>query len=537
MNKLKTLAVFLLFTAGILASQEMLKSDVEDYYEFLALQGLAERPYLNYRTSSDSKWNIHKESAHPWQNVNLGASRRLFGDLFLRIYGPELFSSFNTAAPYGQNDGALWQGKGFNASLTGGIHLTGYGVELTFKPQLVFSQNLDFDYIDPAAAYSGPNYETKASDYGYYGISSVDAPQRFGDQRLSSFDLGDTEIRYTWKTLTVGFGTQSIWLGPALINPLIHSNNAPSYPKLDLGLRKQKILIKGINLGDVETRLWWGYLSESGFFDKKSSNDHNLISGFSIAYGVPFLPGFSIGFNRTMLSKWENKDYRSFLSILIPKMDSGMGKDEIDQRGSVVFDYILPGAGLEIYFEWARNDYSPDWDFIIRYPFHTEAYTFGARKNFIFNSKYQGELLLEVTNLESSRDYEIISWGTTFYAHHIILQGYTNKGQWLGAGTGTGGNSQYLGFKLYYPKGYGQFFIQRRSPDLDYTWFVDKVESNIRASLDFGLAAQYFIINNFALNLTLIVSDEHNPLNTSDGDRSNHRINTHIAFGVKYTFK
>jgi hypothetical protein len=189
-----------------------------------------------------------------------------------------------------------------------------------------------------------------------------------------------------------------------------------------------------------------------------------------------------------------------------------------------------------MYFEWARNDYTSKFEHIITYPFHTEAYTFGTRKNFIFNSKYQGELSLELTNLESSRDYEIIQWSTTFYAHHIILQGYTNKGQWLGAGMGTGGNSQYLGFKLYYPKGYGQFFIQRRSPDLDYTWFINKSEYDMRANLDFGLAGQYFIINNLAVNIMMVISDEINPLYKSNDGNANHRINTHIVLGLKYTF-
>jgi hypothetical protein len=521
----------------MLHSQEALKSAEEDYYDFLALQGLAERPYLNYRTLSDSAWSIKEGAVHPWQDQNLGIPRYfLDSKLKLKFYGPELFTSFNTAAPYGQNDGALWQSKGFNSSFTGGVRLEAYGVEATFKPQLAFSQNLAFDYILPNPAYVG--YTNKAAKYGYYGIPSVDAPQQFGNEPFFTWDWGDSEIRYTWKTLTLGFGTQLIWLGLAQLNPIIHSNNAASYPKLDIGLRRQSMTLPWLNwyIGDIEARAWWGYLSESNYFDNNNANDHNLISGFSIAYGVPFLPGFSIGFNRTMLSKWENKDYKSFFSILVPKMDSSFGRDEKDQRGSLVFDYILPAVGLELYFEWARNDYSPNMDFTIRYPFHTEAYTFGARKNFIFNGKYQGELLLEITNLESSRDYEIIGWHTTFYAHHIILQGYTNKGQWIGAGMGTGGNSQYLGFKLYYPRGYGQFFIQRRNPDLDYTWFVDKVEHNIRASLDFGLIAQYFIINNFAVNAALVISDEHNPLNISVNNESVHRINTHIALGMKYTF-
>jgi hypothetical protein len=127
----------LCYAGGLLYSQEALKSHEEDYYDFLALQGLTERPALNYRTLSDSLWAIDGDAAHPWRDRNLGTTRFFFNDaLRLKIYGPGLFMSANTAAPYGQNDGALWQGRGFNTSLTGGFRLEAYGIEATFKPQL-----------------------------------------------------------------------------------------------------------------------------------------------------------------------------------------------------------------------------------------------------------------------------------------------------------------------------------------------------------------------------------------------------------------
>jgi hypothetical protein len=128
--KPSVLFIALFCFVSTLSSQESLKSAEEDYYDLLALQGLSERPTLNYRTLSDSVWSVVEDAAHPWQAQNLRTTRSLFGDVALHIYGPELFTSYNTAAPYGQNDGALWQGKGFNASLTGGARLTGYGVEV-----------------------------------------------------------------------------------------------------------------------------------------------------------------------------------------------------------------------------------------------------------------------------------------------------------------------------------------------------------------------------------------------------------------------
>ena len=538
-------------------AQESLKSIEENYYDFLSLQGFANRPTLNYRTLSDSVWAVDEAANHPWLQQNLGTFHPLFGAFRLRVYGPELFISGNTAAPYGQNDGLLWQGRGFNAQFKGGARIEGYGIELTLLPHLAFSQNAAFDYITPN--YNEPQdiiFINKAGKYGYYGLRSIDAPQRFGDEAFFRWDFGDSEIRYTWKTVTVGFGTQAIWLGPAYLNPIIHSNNAPSYPKFDLGIRRQPVTIPGLNwhIGDIEFRGWWGYLSESDWFDNNDSNDHNLITGVAVAYGFPsILKGLTVGFNRIMLSKWETRNFAAIFSLLLPSMDGslGMGNDEADQRASVIIDYLLPVGGINIFFEWGRNDYSPSADYIIRYPFHTEGYTVGIKKSLPITATIKGEIVIEFTNLECSQDYDrLLSWSSTFYAHHIISQGHTNRGQWMGAGIGTGGNSQYLETRVFFPKGYVSMFFQRRNPDLDYSYFIDSKkhpeefkngnfvsESNIRAFFDIGISGMYCITPDFHASTSVVFRDEHNPLNKSvslSDHSSVHRYNWHFSLLLKY---
>ena len=533
-----------------LPAQEALKSAEEEYYDFLALQGITDRPTLNYRTLSDSAWNIKNDADHVWDGQNLGRWFNLFGDFRMRVYGPELFMSGNTAAPYGQNDGVLWQGRGFNALFKSGVRFEGYGIELTLMPYLAFSQNAEFEYIDPN--YSGTDFAKKAQIYGYYGLQSVDAPQRFGDKPFFDWDFGDSEFRYTWRTLTIGFGTQPLWLGPAQLNPIIHSNNASSYPKLDIGLRRQPMIIPWVKwyIGDIEFRAWWGYLSESDWFNNTDCDDHNLITGVSITYGFPyFLKGLSIGLNRIMLSKWDEMNYASVFTLMLPFIYTSPGKDNSDQRLSIIIDYLLPVIGLNVYFEWGRNDYSPNVSYIVRYLFHTQGYTLGIKKSLAFSSFVIGEILLEITGLECSQDYDrVIPWSSTFYAHHQITQGHTNRGQWLGAGIGTGGNSQYLGFKLYFPKGYGSIFVQRRNPDLDYTWFIDSkksnssdlnvAENNIRAFIDFGLSGIFYFLPGLSVYSSMVFRDEHNPLNQSipDTTKSERRFNFYIAASVKYTF-
>jgi hypothetical protein len=543
--------LFFALLSPFLSAQEALKSAEENYYDFLALQGKTQRPSLNYRTLSDSAWAVDENTSHLWQNKNLVSFHPLFGDFRMRIYGPELFMSVNTAAPYGQNDGVLWQGRGFNSSLSGGIRFEGYGLELTLLPHFAFSQNLKFDYIPPNYTkpdIKGSDYTGKAEQYGYYGVRFIDAPQRFGNEPFFDWDFGDSEIRYTWKTLTIGFGTQPSWLGPVQINPIIHSNNAASYPKLDIGLRRQSMIIprRNWNLGDIEFRAWWGYLSESDWFDNDSSNDHNLITGFAIAYSFPsLLKGLTIGFNRIMLSKWNDMNFSSIFTLLWPNMNSGAGSDQNDQRASLIIDYLLPIAGINIYLEWGRNDFS-SMNQVFRYPFHTQGYSLGIIKSLSISSSINGEILLEISNLECSQDYDrLLTWYSTFYSHRIITQGHTNRGQWLGAGIGTGGNSQYLGFKLYFPKGYGSLFFQRRNPDLDYTWYIDSKNSDghnaewsMRTFLDFGISGYYSLTSGFSISGLLVLRDEHNPLNRNspDSSKSIHRYNVYVATAAKFTF-
>jgi hypothetical protein len=446
--------------------QEALKSFEEEYYDFLALQGIVKRPYLNYRSLSDSAWAADENYSQPWQEQNLGIKRQWLNNVFVRIYGPELFMSFNTAAPYGQNDGALWQGKGLNSSLTGGIRLETYGIELTFKPQFTFSQNMSFNLLPSA-------YDSEYSYFWAYGFNSgADAPQRFGNKPFFTFDWGDSEIRYTWKTLTIGFGTQWIWLGPSEVNSIIHSNNAPTYPKADIGLRKQRIVIPWVNwyLGDIEFRLWAGCLQESDYFDNNDDNDFNLFSGLSMAFSPSFLPGFSIFYNRTYNSKFIPESAETVVELFRFFRTSG-GSDVWDQHITAGFEYLLPLVALDIYAEIGYND-TPGTTMskLIKNISHTLAFTAGLKKGIPISTvkNIYSEILFEYSHLEMTPFYSQFYSSNSFYMHHQITQGYTNKGQWLGAGIGTGGNSQYLGFKVYYPKGFSKIFLYRYNTDNDF---------------------------------------------------------------------
>lgn len=556
MKKINSIMPIVLSVFSSIFAQEALKSTEEEYYDFLSLTGATERPALNYRTLSDSQWQITDE-AHLWKDNNLGKKRTLYESdstetnwftagidrsVKLKLYGPEWFNSYNTKAPYGQNDGALWQGKGYNTSLTAGARLEAFGFEATFKPQVSWSQNREFDYMPGVYG----------SEYSYFWKGNIDLVQRYGDSSFWTFDWGDTEIRYSWNNFTVGFGFQSPWLGPAFLNPMLGSNNAGTYPKFDIGLRKTKVYMPYTDwyLGEIEGRAWLGYLTESDYFDNDSTNDHRQLTGFSVAYSPSILPGFTIGANKICINYWKDKSAK-YLNPLYSTNGSQTGNriDE-DQKMSLFTTWKFPQVGFEVYGEFGVDDYTGKG---FANPFHTAIYTVGAKKELSFFRRFQKfnirpEIIFEWSNFEMSQDFQL-QWNYMgYYSHGFIAQGYTQNGQILGAGSGYFGTSQYIALRTYFSKGNITLFLHYNRPDSNYlNNFGVNTSSNdwnnsithqheqygcYKAIRTYGINVQYFITQNFLIgaefNTSWVIYPEYNDNN---GYRNNYGI-----LKIKYNF-
>ena len=570
-----------LFTGIILTfnsfnfSQEALKSTEEEYYDFLSLTGVVERPTLGYRTLSDSVWNFkevesfeenedgtftkvrtpgQESDAHIWKKNNLGTTytlwqpaapadnwfaRGLKQGLTARVYGPEWFNSYNTAAPYGQNDGALWQGRGYNTALTAGLRLEGYGFEFTFKPQVSFSQNKEFE-TNPDV-YPNPYSYTFKSGTVYQPIDIV---QRYGDSAFWNFDLGDTEARWTWHSLTFGFGTQNPWLGPAYLNPMLGSNNAPGYLKFDAGLRKTEVKIPflGWSLGYIEGRVWVGQLKESDYFDFARSHEVRMLTAMSASYNPSFIPGFTIGINRIFLTYWRPENFKYILRLFTTSRSNALsssGNDE-DQKFTLFAEWNFPKVGFTIYGEFGRDDFSFNEK---TNPFHTAIYTIGAKQFIPLPLGLKSELNFEWNNFEISQDFQFQWSYMGYYAHGFVNQGYTNNGQLLGAGYGWAGNSQFLQYKVYYPKGFTAIKFHRYCPNNNsiYSQTVTTVAdaeagpifkkwySNFETYYVFGIESSFYCTKELYLNIQFnYISIYHE--NFTNYNRNNYNIKGIIKY-------
>ena len=513
MKNKRTVLLFLLtlvFSLSVsLFAAESLKSIEEEYYDFLFLKGHAERPSLGYRTLSDSTWEVSENLV--WTDLNLSREESIGdSDFTYRIYGPHLFSSYNSAYPYGQNDGDLVQSKGLNSSLSGGVRIEGKELEITFKPQLSFTQNLAYAIMPAGSSYD--------SSYAYYW-SNIDYPQRFGDDPFFSFDWGDTELRYTWKTFTFGVGTQTMWSGPAYLNPMLHSNNAAGYPKFDFGFRKTSVTLPYVGyIGELEMRVYAGIPSYSDYYKTGyDTSTKKLITGLNASYAPSFLPGLTFSFNKLFMTQfsWSNLEEYLLRLFIVPQTN-----DDEDGKASFGASWVFPESGFELYGELGIDDYVSGSLGYIRYPFHTMIYTVGLKKTVDLNVEKHiyGEFFFEWNDNEMSQDFQF-QGGYTFYSHPSS-DGYTNNGQLMGGASAPGGNSQYVGFKVYHPKGQYMFYVHRTNPDNNYLYskvaqtpldtdaynkyfFSYKTTFALGATADYALSSHFWLHGGVVYELVL----------------------------------
>jgi len=278
---------------------------------------------------------------------------------------------------------------------------------------------------------------------------------------------------------------------------MLGSNNAAGYLKLDLGLRKTEIKVPYLDwdLGYFECRLWTGQLIESDYFDTNEYNNRRMLNALSISYNPSFIPGFTIGLNRIFMTYWkaENLKYlgRLFTSSRENALSSS-GNDE-DQKFAIFVEWAFTEAGFKIYGEYGCDDFSSDED---TNPFHTAIYTIGGKQNIpikltkVFPKwekarDFQSELLFEWNDFEMSQDFQLQWPYIGYYGHGFVRQGYTHKGQIIGAGSGWAGNSQFIQYKVYYPKGYAALKFHRYCPNNNsvYSQGVNASSNNGKSEL------------------------------------------------------
>ncbi len=371
-----------------------------------------------------------------------GVSRR-------RAIEPAVQLVWNSNLPFEGNDGALWAGRGANVSVTGGGSYSTWmwkrRVDVVAAPTFTYSQNRPFQ--------TRPGRATGRSAFSspwYFGNTSADLPIRFGDLPVASIGLGQSSITVTTDAVTFGAASTNEWWGPAIRNTLLLGNNAAGVPRLFARTTKPR----RTRFGDFEGRAFIGALTESPFFDMDPANDHRSLSGLLVLYHPPIDSGLTLGVSRLVVASTQSAPAALLHSLdalfrydatrpYADTTDDGKSNKGSDQLFSLFARWVFPQSGFETYLEWARSEMPHSIRELLEVPQNTQAYTIGLQwanpRPSGSRLRVQGELTyLEQTQFIANRPTQ------DYYTGQAAAQGFTERGQVLGAAIGPGASSQFL---------------------------------------------------------------------------------------------
>lgn len=369
----------------------------------------------------------------------------------IRTLPSAVIVTWNSALPNGGNDGQLWAGRGLNASVTSGVGYTrrvgDRTVDVVLAPTLSYSENSTF-FVFPGlapgrSAFSSPWHADRAS---------ADLPLRFGDQPIRMVGFGQSAVTVTADGVAFGASTSNEWWGPAMRNTLILGNNAAGIPRLFVRTTRPV----RTRFGTVEGRMFVGGLTESPFFDQDPANDTRSASALLVTFRPNADTGLTLGVSRLVMAparspfavplhaldvllRWE--PVRAYESGPTPDDPPKQGSDQLL---SLFARWVLPASGVEAYAEWARMELPRSIREFLDVPQSTQGYTLGMQWAAPRRRTSYLRLMGEITYLEQT---QVIAGRRPpdFYTGVAAVQGFTQRGQLLGAPIGPGSSTQFLG--------------------------------------------------------------------------------------------
>ena len=385
------------------------------------------------------------------------AAPRGGGDsLFVAPWWPQLSVVYNSALPFTLNDGALWAGRGTSASVTGGVRVRYRALRVVVAPTYVHSENREFA-LPYDSTYSTTPPPAPRSPYSYpwrwYG-RSIDLPLRFGGRAYRRLDLGQSALYASVGRVEVGLSNENEWWGPGVRNALLMSDNAPGIPKLFV--RTARPIATAV--GQIEARYLLGALSQSPYFETTvEARRGRSLSAAAVTLRPAIAPALTLGAARAVYAQTGPGGdlFEHVFDVLgrtgrpnaIPSYD-GLQRPGQDQIYTFFARYVLPDDGFESYVEWGRTEVPVNVrDFFVS-PNHTQGYTLGLQyARPVRAGGLTARVQAEYTNVAQSNTFAQRPTGS-WYTSRAAVQGYTQRGQVIGAAIGPGAASQWLASDL-----------------------------------------------------------------------------------------
>lgn len=412
--------------------------DSADRLRIAPLGDAAAPAFRLLRGSSDLRTDIRRDSTFRFQ-----------------IVAPAFWAAVNSALPSGENNGALWAGKGPNSRVMAGVEMGFRGIRLSLIPELVYSSNEAFSYGQLYLPPLPPSRDPYASPWNVYPYS-IDAPPRMGPGKTVRVAPGQSSLSLRSRGFEAGVTTENEWWGPGIRTAIVLSDNAEGFPRAFVKTVRPTLT----RFGTFDARLTWGGLTESEHFDTNAANDLRYWSAFAATWASRYEPDLTIGVARAVYataSGWGGVALRPLHAFLPTGHPNARALSDSaftparDQIFSLFGRWVFPGKGLEVYGEMGRTELPTSLRDLLEQPGHSQGYTFGVQ--WLGQPTAVGRLRIqgEHSYLEQDPSFRNRPLGS-FYTSRAVLQGYTNRGQVIGAGMGQGSSGDWLAVDAISPR-------------------------------------------------------------------------------------
>lgn len=445
-------------------------SDAERYVRALMITGLVAPAAWGTRALGADELarmlRMADSIRHPWGAALRQAAAKRAG------VGISGLASVNSGFPWGANDGPVWQGRGVTGSIGLGASFRFGPLRATLAPVAFVAQNAAFRLM-PTTGTDPVQTNFRPSD--------IDLPQRFGTSSYARLSPGESSVRLSAGPLTLGVSTAAIGFGPGETFPAILGANAGGFPHLFVGTDARGIRVPW--LGRFAGRYILGALDESAWSPVTAADTFVTIrdpvpsrrvgSGVAGSFMPHVLPGLELGVSRFFHSPWSRSGGawstwdKPFEGLL--KKDFGNRNpnsfdpsgDPDNQLASFYARWVLPKRGVEVNFEYMREDHAWDLRDYAQEPEQNGAISAAIRVATHRSADRLAMLTLEFFDADISPNAQQRAQGL-LYVNGTIRQGHTQIGQLLGSPIGTGAVAgQRVAWERFTRSGSTTYTLQR----------------------------------------------------------------------------
>lgn len=366
------------------------------------------------------------------------------------------------------DDGALWLGRGVSGGLTPRIIARYRGFTAVAAPTALYQENLPFQTPDTVIA--------GRSRFAYpWQPAGIDQVMRFGTDPEGRVDPGPSVLRFDTPDVGVGVSNENLWWSAGERNALVLGSGAPGFPHYFVGTNRPARLGPVRLCGEAVV----GRLTESEWFDTDGGNDTRAFSGVSLTLGTTALPDLRLGLHYATVHVVPLEGYGVANDLPLwsvffaPSVDGQtLGQGAV---GSLTMEWREREALFRAYLELARSRPVENVFDLLESGEGATGVTAGVEK-LLDRAGVDVRIVAEISDLKNSDDAVFPDAPPGFYTYPEVPQGFTHRGQLLGAVIGPGSDSQYLGVDLLWPRVMGRIWVERVRRD-DDAYFASRARN------------------------------------------------------------